>query len=103
MSTSPFWHPFADMRAVVEGGELVLDRAEGYYVFDAEGRRYLDATASLWYCMVGHGRHEIVEATRRQMARLEAYSTFGDLTNRPVCDLSERVAALAPVDDSAVF
>ena len=55
-----FWHPFADMRAVSERGELVLERGDGYYVFDVDGRRYLDATASLWYCNVGHGQQAIV-------------------------------------------
>ena len=60
--TQSFWHPFADMAAVVSGGELVLDRGEGCYVWDIEGKRYLDATASLWYCNVGWGRREIGEA-----------------------------------------
>src|SRR6266540_1807384 len=55
MSEQRFWHPFADMRAVVEGGELVIDRGEGAHVFDTAGRRYVDATASLWYCNAGYG------------------------------------------------
>jgi adenosylmethionine-8-amino-7-oxononanoate aminotransferase len=103
MTQQRFWHPFADMRAIVSGGELLIDRAEGSHVFDTAGRRYLDATASLWYCNVGHGRREIADAAARQMRRLEAYSTFGDLANRPVLDLAERVAGLAPVDDARVF
>jgi adenosylmethionine-8-amino-7-oxononanoate aminotransferase len=103
MSTGRYWHPFADMQAVNEAGELIIDRADGYYIWDDQGRRYLDATASLWYCNVGHGRQEIIDAVATQMARLEAYSTFGDLTNRPVIDLVERVTSLAPVEDSVLF
>src|SRR6266540_2511235 len=91
MSEQRFWHPFADMRAVVEGGELVIDRGEGAHVFDTAGRRYVDATASLWYCNVGHGRREIADAAAEQMRRLEAYSTFGDVANPPVLDLAEPV------------
>src|SRR4051812_46126516 len=53
-----FWHPFADMGAVRDN-ELMIDRGEDVWVWDADGRRYLDATASLWYCNVGHGRREI--------------------------------------------
>jgi adenosylmethionine-8-amino-7-oxononanoate aminotransferase len=52
------WHPFADMGAVRQG-ELVIERGEDVWVWDSEGRRYLDATASLWYANVGHGRPEI--------------------------------------------
>ncbi len=103
MSGQRFWHPFADMRAVVEGGELVIDRGEGAHVFDTAGRRYVDATASLWYCNVGHGRREIAAAAAEQMRRLEAYSTFGDVANPPVLDLAERVAGCAPVDEPRVF
>ncbi len=98
-----FWHPFADMSAVLSGGALTLVRGEGAYVFDEDGRRYLDATASLWYCNVGWGRREIAEAAAAQMAALPGYSTFGDLTNRPVEALADRVAAIAPVAGSKVF
>ncbi len=65
-----FWHPFSDMRNVV-GNELILDRGEGAWVWDRAGRRYYDATASLWYCNVGHGRDELADAAARQMRRLE--------------------------------
>ena len=98
-----YWHPFADMRAITRGTELVLDRADGYYVYDTDGRRYLDATASLWYCNVGHGRTEIARAAFEQMQQLEAYSTFGDLTNPPVMALTDRLAQIAPVPGSVSF
>jgi len=99
---SAFWHPFADMGAV-DGHEMVIDRGEGIYVFDESGRRYLDATASLWYCNVGYGRQEIVAAVATQMEKLYAYHTFGDLVTRPVIELTERIAAIAPVPGSKVF
>src|SRR5512144_705641 len=98
-----FWHPFADMAAVSGTGPLTLVGAEGAHVIDDTGRRYLDATASLWYCNVGWGRREIADAVAAQMAELPAYSTFGDLTNRPTEELADRIAAIAPVPDSKVF
>ena len=101
--TSSYWHPFADSHAVTESGELSIVRGEGSHIVDADGRRYLDATASLWYCNVGHGRAEIADAVATQMRALESYSTFADLTNPPVQALVERVAAMAPVPDSKVF
>jgi adenosylmethionine-8-amino-7-oxononanoate aminotransferase len=98
-----FWHSFADMAAVEKSGELVLDRGEGAHVWDEDGRRYLDATAALWYCNVGYGREEIAVAVGEQIRRLPSYSTFGDNANRPAIELAERVASLAPVPDSKVF
>ena len=98
-----FWHPFSDMAAVQASGELSIVRGEGYHIFDSEGRRYLDATASLWYSMIGHGRTEIADAVSAQMRELEAYSTFQDLASPVVDALAERVAALAPVPNSTVF
>src|SRR3954447_84535 len=86
-----FWHPFADMGAVSRH-ELIIDRGEGPWVFDADGNRYLDGTASLWYANLGHGRQEIIDAVAAQMGRLEAYHTFADVANRPANELCERLA-----------
>ena len=63
--------------------ELVIVRGEGCEVFDRDGKRYLDATAALWFCNVGYGRQAIVEAVERQMRDLPAYSTFGLYANEP--------------------
>jgi putrescine---pyruvate transaminase len=101
-ATTRFWHPFADMGSVSRS-ELVIDRGEGVWVFDTDGNRYLDATASLWYANIGHGREEVADAVAAQMRRLEAYSTFGDFGNRPATELAERLAALAPMEDARVF
>lgn len=97
-----YWHPFADMAAVA-GHELVIARGEGVHVWDDRGRRYLDGSASLWHCHVGHGREEIIEAIARQLRTLEAYQTFGDLANGPALELSERIAALSPMAHPRLF
>lgn len=96
------WHPFAQMGSV-QSGEFVVERGEDVWVWDSEGRRYFDATASLWYANVGHGRGEIREAIARQLERIEAYSTFGDFATEPAIQLAERLAALTTVDDARVF
>jgi adenosylmethionine-8-amino-7-oxononanoate aminotransferase len=96
------WHPFADM-ARVPGHELVLVRGEGAWVEDDRGRRYLDATAGLWYCNVGHGRAELADVAAAQMRELAAYSTFGTYANRPALELADRLAGIAPFEDAAVF
>ena len=98
-----FWHSFADMAVLERHGEFVVDHGEGVYVWDEGGRRYLDATAALWYCNVGYGRGEIADAVAAQIRALPSYSTFGDFSNRPAITLAERVAGLAPIPDSKVF
>jgi putrescine---pyruvate transaminase len=102
LSPNPLWHPFADMGSV-EGSKLVLDKGEGIWVEDVDGKRYLDATASLWYANIGHGRKEIAEAVAEQLERLDAYSIFGDFANQPALDLARRLADLSPIEDTKVF
>jgi putrescine aminotransferase len=96
------WHPFADMRSA-DGHEVVIVRGEGVFVWDEDGTRYVDGSSSLWYANVGHGRREIAEAIAAQLAELETFHVFGDFTNRPARELSERLAALAPQPGSKVF
>src|SRR5689334_7916631 len=101
-TTTAYWHPFADMGAVSRS-ELVIERGEGVYVYDADGKRYLDGTASLWYANLGYGRREVADAVSAQMAKLEAYQTFGDFSNPPANALAARLSALAPMEDAKVF
>jgi putrescine---pyruvate transaminase len=97
------WHPFADMSRV-PSEEITLVRGEGSFVEDEDGRRYLDASAGLWYCNVGHGRREIADAVRAQMGELATYQTFDVFASRPALAVAERVAELSPAfGESVVF
>lgn len=96
------WHPFAQM-GKVKDHRLQLTRGEDVWVFGEDGTRYLDATASLWYSNVGHGRDSIREAVNSQMKELEAYSTFGDFANRPANELARLLSELSPIDDARIF
>jgi adenosylmethionine-8-amino-7-oxononanoate aminotransferase len=91
------------MGAVQAGGEFVIARGDGAYVWDAEGRRYVDATAGLWFTNVGHGRTEIADAVAQQIGRIAAYSTFGDYAVDTTVALADRLAAIAPVAGSKIF
>jgi len=102
ISDSRFWHPFADM-STVRSSELVIERGEDVWVWDAQGKRYLDATASLWYANVGHGRPEIAAAVADQLRRIEAYSAFGDFASRPALELASTLADLAPMPARVFF
>ena len=89
-----FLHPFAKP---ARPAFIPIVRGEGARLWTADGQELIDAMASLWYCNVGHGRTEIADAVSAQMRTLETYSCFEPFTNAPADELSERVAALAPI------
>jgi adenosylmethionine-8-amino-7-oxononanoate aminotransferase len=97
-----FWHPFADM-SKVQHAPFIVDRGEGVYVFDEQGKRYLDAAASLWYMNIGYGRDEIVEAMAAQARKMPAFHAFIDYGTRPPMELAAQIAAVSPDPDSKVF
>jgi adenosylmethionine-8-amino-7-oxononanoate aminotransferase len=103
MTDQHLWHPFADM-ARLPGREVTLVSGEGCWVTDDRGRRYLDASASLWYCNIGHGRAALADVAAEQMRKLAAYHTFDVFANEPALELARRLAGSAPTGpDSAAF
>ncbi|GAB3908894.1 aspartate aminotransferase family protein [Kibdelosporangium lantanae] len=97
------WHPFSDMGAVSRDGEFVVSRGEGVYVYDTDGRKYIDSTAGLWFTNVGHGRAELAEAAAAQMRDIAAYYTFGDVATPSTLALADRLASISPMADTKVF
>ncbi|HSR14806.1 MAG TPA: aspartate aminotransferase family protein [Gemmatimonadales bacterium] len=98
------WTPFLRMETVLEHGPVVFDHAEGVYVWDVSGKRYLDAHASLWLMNVGFGRQEIVDAACSQMRQLPFFSMFQGYSNPPAIALAERLLQLtAPEGMGRVF
>ncbi|MDP9406275.1 MAG: adenosylmethionine--8-amino-7-oxononanoate transaminase, partial [Actinomycetota bacterium] len=96
------WHPFTDMGAWLDDEPLVVTAAEGCWLVDERGRRYLDGNASLWVNVHGHRRRELDDAVRAQLDRV-AHTTFLGLTNRPAAELAARLVALAPPGLERVF
>src|SRR5580698_2467402 len=100
--TQAHWNPFANMAAVA-GKTVTIVRGEGSTIYDASGRPYLDALASLWYCNVGYGRTELGDAAAAQMHKLAGYQAYEMFTSEPAEELASRVARLVPVDGAKVF
>ncbi|OFW19370.1 MAG: adenosylmethionine--8-amino-7-oxononanoate transaminase [Acidobacteria bacterium RIFCSPLOWO2_02_FULL_59_13] len=96
------WHPFTQMREWLAEEPLVIERAEGNYLFDSEGNRYFDGVSSLWCNVHGHGRPEIVEVIRRQLDAV-AHTTMLGLTNVPATELAKRLIEIAPPGLRRVF
>lgn len=100
---APFlWSPLAPMPSVL-GNRIVIVRGDGATIEDADGRRYLDATSSLWHANVGHGRASIAAAAAEQIGTLETYHSFGFFTNDRAARLSDRLAALSPIADPRII
>src|SRR5690348_15469023 len=73
------WHPFTQHEEWLSYDPLVIESAEGFFLVDADGKRYLDGVASIWCNVHGHGHPRIVEAIKRQAERV-AHSTMLGLT-----------------------
>ena len=93
------WHPFTQM---AEWSPLVIARGEGSWLFDTDGRRYLDGVGSLWCNVHGHAHPRLDRAVRAQLAKL-AHSTFLGLSHEPGIRLAEALIAVAPPGLARVF
>jgi adenosylmethionine-8-amino-7-oxononanoate aminotransferase len=92
------WHGFTQMAAYTGNAPLVIERAEGRELIDADGRRYLDAISSLWVNTLGHRVPELDAALAAQAAKV-AHSTMLGNGNTVVVELAEALAPVVPVDD----
>ncbi|WP_342642256.1 aminotransferase [Rhodoligotrophos ferricapiens] len=93
-----FLHPWQHFESFRETGATIIRKAEGCYIYDADGHRYLDGIAGLWCVNVGYGRDEIAETMADQARELAYFSAFGDVTNAPAAELAAQLAAYAPGD-----
>ncbi|RRS02000.1 adenosylmethionine--8-amino-7-oxononanoate transaminase [Glycomyces terrestris] len=92
------WHPFTQHAAWTADDPVVVDRAEGPWLWDVDGRRYLDGVSSLWTTTLGHGHPAISAAVAAQLAKLD-HATFLGATHAPGIELAEALVALAPEGD----
>lgn len=96
-------HSYADARRQEDTGSLVIDKGEGIYVEDINGKRYIEGMAGLWSVAVGFGEKRLVEAATRQMGKLPYYHTFTYKTHGPSIELAEKLIEMAPVPMSKVY
>src|ERR1044071_7266946 len=96
------WHPFTQMQGWLAAEPLVIERAEGCYLIDADGRRYIDGVSSLWVNVHGHRVPEIDAAIVEQLSKV-AHSTLLGLASTPSIELAAELVALAPEGLDKVF
>ena len=96
------WHPFTQMQGFRQEELLIVTRGEGVYLYDHQGRRYLDGVSSLWANLHGHRRPELDQALKAQLAEV-AHSTLLGLAHPAAIVLARRLAELAPAGLTRVF
>ena len=96
------WHPFTQMRDWLAEPPLIIERGDGNYLIDTEGRRYLDGVSSLWCNVHGHRKRELDDALKAQCERI-AHSTMLGLANVPATVLAKRLVDLSPRPLTRVF
>jgi len=94
-SRAAVWHPCTQMKAHETLPLVPIARGEGAWLYDFDGRRYLDAVSSWWVNLFGHANPRINAALVAQLGELEHVILAG-FTHRSVVELSERLSALAP-------
>lgn len=96
------WHPFTQMTEWLRDEPLVIEKAEGNYLIDTDGKTYLDGVSSLWVNIHGHRKQEIDEAIIAQLGKV-AHSTLLGLGGVPSIDLAARLVEISPAGLDRVF
>src|SRR6476620_6965724 len=91
------WMHFTRMSSYDHGAVPILVKGDGAYIWDAKGRKYLDALAGLFVSQVGHGRTELAEAAAKQASQL-AFFPLWSYAHPQAIELAARLAHMAPGD-----
>jgi adenosylmethionine-8-amino-7-oxononanoate aminotransferase len=89
------WHPCSQMKDYEDLPPIMVDHAQGLYLYDTRGKRYIDIIGSWWCNLLGHCNPEINEAIKKQLDRLE-HVIFANFSHEPAVELCERLSKLVP-------
>ena len=96
-------HPYTNLSRFRDTGPLIVERGQGVYVYDTDGKPYIEAMAGLWCTALGYGNEELVEAAAAQMRKLSFAHLFTGKSHDPAIELAEKLKEIAPVPISKVF
>lgn len=96
------WHPFTQMQGWLDDRPLVIERGEGNWLIDTDGKRYLDAISSLWVTVHGHHKRELDDAIRAQLEKVAHVTLLGQ-ASVPSIELAAKLVELAPEGLTRVF
>jgi 4-aminobutyrate--pyruvate transaminase len=96
-------HPYSNQATIRDTGPLVFERGKGVYIYDTDGKAYLEGMAGLWCTALGYDNEELVEAAATQMRKLPFGHLFTAKSHDPAIELAEKLKEIAPVPISKVF
>jgi 4-aminobutyrate---pyruvate transaminase len=96
-------HPQTDWQTHLESGAFVLSKGDGVYVYDENGKQYIEGLAGLWCVSLGFSEERLVQAAMRQMRKLPYYHIYTSKSHDPAIELAERLLKIMPVPMSKVF
>jgi 4-aminobutyrate--pyruvate transaminase len=97
------FHPITNLKTHISEDVLILDRGEGIYVYDKQGKKYLEGLAGLWCTSLGYGVKELGEAASEQMTKLGYSSLFTSKSHEPAILLAEKLIEMSPYEKGKVF
>ncbi len=96
-------HPYTNLALHEERGPHVITRGEGIYVWDDEGKQYIEGLAGLWCTALGFSEPRLIEAATRQLKTLPYSHSFAHRAAEPVIELAERLISIAPAPLAKAF
>ena len=96
-------HPYTNLAVHEQKGPMILDHGKGVFVFDDQGKEYIEGLSGLWCTSFGFGEEELIQAAIKQMRKLPYYHNFGGKSYEPIIDLAEKLKEIAPGTFSKVF
>lgn len=93
-------YPTTNLAAVEQ---MTIERGEGIYVYDSNGKRYLEGLAGLWCTSLGYGNQELIDASTAAMSKLSYTHMFGGKTHQTAIDLADKLTAMVPVENAKAF
>src|ERR1700687_5179152 len=89
------WHPFTQMQEWLSEEPLIIEKGDGPYLYDIHGKRYIDATSSVWCTAHGHNHSHLNKAIENQLSKV-SHSTLLGCSNIPSILLAEKLAGILP-------
>ena len=103
INTDSVLHGFTDLKNLDDLGPIVLNQAKGVYVYDQNGKKYLDANSGLWNSVVGFDHPRMIEVAKKQYEKFSGYHSFFGRISEPAVKLADKLIEISPFSRGKVF
>ena len=98
-----YLHPYTNIKAHEESGPLIINSGKGVFVYDDQGKEYIEGMAGLWCTSLGYGEERLAKAAYDQLLKMSYTQGFTHRSNETAIDLAEKLISIAPKGMSKVF